>query len=87
MQKLDDMGRSYYDFEDFYYDSLDFVSGDIISDDYYEKNEKFLRELIFDIYTYYNNNNKLNSEENQIKSSREVGKIIEIFFLNFFKKA
>lgn len=82
-----------YLFDNFFEDSWDYVSGAIVNDDYYYKtdengnykNESFIRELTFDLYTMYVSANKLSTKENQFFYAKEAGKILEIFFSNLSK--
>ena len=67
-----------YLFEEFMEDSWDYVSEMVVSDDFWDKNMEFIREVTFEIYRlqqrYYVN-----------FDAKIAGKTLEIFFSNIVK--
>jgi hypothetical protein len=76
---------SIYTYDNFFEDSWDYVSEHIVDDTYYENNTDFIRELTYDLYNQYENSNRLSTLEKQAASTKEVGKLLEIFFSNLIR--
>ena len=85
INNLENIEDNYYTYDNFFEDSWDFVSEDIVDDTFYENNTDFIRELTFDFYNQYDNANKLNTKQKQLDSAKEVGKLFEIFFSKLVK--
>lgn len=85
INNLESIEDNYYTYHQFFEDSWDFVSEDIVDDTFYENNLDFIKEITFDFYNQYESANKLNTKQKQLESAKEVGKLFEIFFSKLIK--
>ncbi len=69
-------------FEEFIEDTWDYVSRYVVSDEYWEKNNLFIREVSFELYEIYRKNLIEMPDGTTIEkiSVKECGKILESFF-------
>lgn len=74
-------------FEDFIEESWDYVSKHVISDEYWEKNQKFIRELTFELYEEYKKGiiRLPTGVVMETLSPKVCGKLLESFFAKLHK--
>lgn len=73
--------------EDFVEEAWDYVSGNVVSTNFYYRNEDFIREVNFDLYKVFKNK-VTQVGVNQYKmnlTTKECGKILENFFSKLIK--
>lgn len=70
-------------FENFIEDSWDYVSKFVVSDDYWEQNNEFIRELTYELYDIYLKSTIVTSEGDIIEriKPKDFGRILEAFLL------
>lgn len=71
-------------FENFIEETWDYVSEYVVSDDYWEANEDFIRTLTHDMYIQYKKGLRKTEEGFIVEtlSPKTCGRIIELFFKN-----
>ena len=72
-------------YEDFLEEVWDYVPEYVVSDDYWENNQTFIRELTYDLYQLYKKSIIKTSYNDVIfnpLSQKVTAKLIEIFFIN-----
>lgn len=72
-------------YEEFFDEVWDYVSEDIVSDDFWDENQSMLRELTYALYYMYKNSLVKTNYDSVIfnpLSPKVVAKLIEIFFTN-----
>lgn len=74
-------------FEEFIEITWDYVSEYVVSDDYWEDNNEFIRNITFDLYRLYEKTNMFDNGYciNPKITPRICGKILESFFSNLIK--
>jgi hypothetical protein len=65
-------------FEEFFEDVWDYVSEEVVDDDYWDDNYKFIRDTTYDVYGIYRNNINLNIQI--------YAEFLEVFFKNLKKR-
>lgn len=76
--------KNEYPFDEFYEDTWDYVSEMIVGSDFYFDNEECIREITFNLYSFYERKGKLSTK---LEVAREAGKVLEMIFspLNKYK--
>ena len=74
-------------FEDFIEEAWDYVSPQIISDDYWEKNTNFIREITHELYLEYKRGIVRDEKGNcfETLTPKICGRILESFFPKLIK--
>ena len=74
-------------FEDIIEESWDYVSKHVISDEYWENNQKFIRELTFELYEEYKKGIIVLPSGQMVEtlSAKTCGKLLESFFAKLHK--
>lgn len=69
-------------FEGFIEETWDYVSQYVVSDDYWEANNEFIREVTFELYELYRKNLIRNEDGSMIEriTTKDCGKMMEAFF-------
>lgn len=74
-------------FEDFIEEAWDYVSKHVISDEYWENNQKFIRELTFELYEEYKKGIIIlpSGQSLETLTAKTCGRILESFFVKLDK--
>ena len=78
---------NYINFEEFLDISWDYVSMNVVSDEYWDTHQEFIRELSFDAYTLYKNSlvDNLDGTYKETLTPKICGKFLECFFSRLIK--
>ena len=74
-------------YDEFFYESWDYVSGDIVGDSYWEENMELIQDITFELYSLYRNTFQRVPTESgtQLLTTKVSGKLLEGIFDRIIK--
>ena len=79
---------NYMNYEEFLHTAWDYVSENVVSDDYWEDNQEFIQELSHDMYNIYNKSLIDNGDDTFTEklTPRLCGKMLECVFSQLIRR-